>query len=210
MSDPATRSTIEHKQPLADEVFQHIGRQIIDRVLPPHHRIRDVEVAEEMHVSRTPVREALQRLERHGLVVMYPSRYTEVTDVTPQLVTQSLEFAGYQTGFAARMAVTRMTPPQREHAATLTDQMCAALDQDVPTTEARWVMFSYLGVHSGNNALTALLDDATVALFRNLRDWRIPVEDHERMRGIYIDFRGAVLAGDGEAAERLARAMHYV
>ncbi|WP_334150433.1 GntR family transcriptional regulator [Microbacterium sp.] len=210
MSDAATNTQSETKRPLADEVFQHIGRQIIDGVLPPHYRIRDVEVAEELHVSRTPVREALQRLERHGLVVMYPSRYTEVTDVTPEIVEQSLEFAGYQIGFAARMGVIRMTLPQRERVAALIDQMSSALGDDIPVTEARWPVFSFLGEHSGNTALAALLDDATVALFRNLRDWRVPVADHEHMRGIYAEFRAAVLSGDGDAAETLARAMFYV
>ena len=95
----------ESKQLLAEEVFQHIGAQIVDGVLEPGHRIRDVDVAEELHVSRTPVREALQRLERLGLVTMYPSRYTEVTAVTPETVEQTLEFAGYQAGMAARMGV---------------------------------------------------------------------------------------------------------
>ncbi|KJL29797.1 GntR family transcriptional regulator [Microbacterium oxydans] len=210
MSNAATNTQGEAKQPLADEVFQHIGRQIIDGVLPPHYRIRDVEVAEELHVSRTPVREALQRLERHGLVVMYPSRYTEVTDVTPEIVEQSLEFVGYQTGFAARTGVLRLTLRQRERVATLVDRMSAALDDGIPVTEARWPVFSFLGEHSGNASLAALLDDAAVALFRNLRDWRVPTEDHDRMRGIYADFRDAVLAGDGDEAERLTREMHYV
>lgn len=210
MSDSGSRNNDDIKQPLADEVFQHIGRQIIDGVLPPHHRIRDVEVAEELHVSRTPVREALQRLERHGLVVMYPSRYTEVTSITPEIVAQSLEFAGYQAGFAARMGVTRVTDAQRAELTDMIDQMQATLDDDKRFTESRWAVFAFLGEHSGNTPLATLMDDTSVALFRNLRDWRVPADDRDRMRGVYAEFRAAVLAGDGDDAERLARAMHYV
>lgn len=210
MSDSGSRNNDDIKQPLADEVFQHIGRQIIDGVLPPHHRIRDVEVAEELHVSRTPVREALQRLERHGLVVMYPSRYTEVTSITPEIVAQSLEFAGYQAGFAARMGVARVTDTQRAELTDMIDQMQATLDDDKRFTESRWAVFAFLGEHSGNTPLATLMDDTSVALFRNLRDWRVPADDRDRMRGVYAEFRAAVLAGDGDDAERLARAMHYV
>lgn len=210
MSDSGSRNNTETKQPLADEVFQHIGRQIIDGVLPPHHRIRDVEVADELHVSRTPVREALQRLERHGLVVMYPSRYTEVTSITPEIVAHSLEFAGYQAGFAARMGVSRITDAQRAELMDMIDEMQATLDDDARATETRWAMFAFLGEHSGNTALATLMDDATVALLRNLRDWRVPRRDRKRMRGVYAEFRAAALAGDGDEAERLARAMHYV
>lgn len=210
MSESGARNTGEVKQLLADEVFQHIGRQIIEGILPPHHRIRDVEVSEELHVSRTPVREALQRLERHGLVVMYPSRYTEVTSITPEIVAQSLEFAGYQAGFAARRGVARLTDAQREELAELIDEMQAAFETDTSPTEARWAVFAYLGEHGGNTALASLMDDAAVALFRNLRDWRVPSEDRDRMSDVYARFREAVLAGDGDEAERLARDMHYV
>ncbi|WP_214443673.1 GntR family transcriptional regulator, partial [Mycobacterium tuberculosis] len=87
-----SKSIGESKQLLADEVFHHIARLITEGEFAEGDRIRDVDVADELHVSRTPVREALQRLERLGLVTMYPSRYTEVTTVTPQVVSESLEF----------------------------------------------------------------------------------------------------------------------
>ena len=200
----------ESKQLLAEEVFHHIGRQIIEGSLAPGERIRDVDVAEELHVSRTPVREALQRLERLGLVTMYPSRFTEVTEVTPETVTQSLEFAGYQAGIAARMAVPRMTPAQRAYLAELIAEMQGSLDDATLTSDARWAVFSYLSERSGNAQHRNLIEDASMVLFRNLRDWTVPRADRERMRQVYADFGDAVRDGDGEAAERHARAMHYV
>ena len=200
----------ESKQLLAEEVFHHIGRQIIDGALAAGERIRDVDVAEELHVSRTPVREALQRLERLGMVTMYPSRFTEVTEVTPETVTQLLEFAGYQAGIAARMAVPRITAAQRAHLAELIADMEDSLDDATLTSESRWAVFSYLSERSGNAQHRNLIEDASMVLFRNLRDWTVPRADRERMREVYADFAGAVRSGDGEAAERFARAMHYV
>lgn len=199
----------ESKQLLAEEVFQHIGAQIVDGMLAPGHRIRDVDVAEELHVSRTPVREALQRLERLGLVMMYPSRYTEVTAVTPDLVEQTLEFAGYQSGMAARMGVSRMPEQDREALAALVEGLYARPDAD-RLFENRWEVFSYLSDRSRNLQHQVLLHDSSMALARNLRTWRVPADDEERMQGIYRDFRDAVLRGDPDSAERLARAMYYV
>jgi DNA-binding GntR family transcriptional regulator len=199
----------ESKQLLAEEVFQHIGAQIVDGVLEPGHRIRDVDVAEELHVSRTPVREALQRLERLGLVTMYPSRYTEVTAVTPETVEQTLEFAGYQAGMAARMGVARMSPHEREDLAALVEEMYTAHD-DVTISQTRWAVFSFLSDRSRNVQHQVLINDASMALFRNLRGWRVPEDDRGRMLDVYRDFRDAVLRGDADDAEQLARRMHYV
>lgn len=209
-SNSSMTSIRESKQLLAEEVFQHIGAQIVDGVLEPGHRIRDVDVAEELHVSRTPVREALQRLERLGLVTMYPSRYTEVTAVTPETVEQTLEFAGYQAGMAARMGVARMTQHDRETLADLVEEMFTALDDDVRISHTRWAVFSFLSERSRNVQHQVLINDASMALFRNLRGWTVPDDDRERMLQVYRDFRLAVLRGDADDAERLARLMHYV
>ncbi|MDN3442765.1 GntR family transcriptional regulator [Microbacterium sp. APC 3901] len=203
-------SVRESKQLLAEEVFQHIGAQIVDGVLEPGYRIRDVDVAEELHVSRTPVREALQRLERLGLVTMYPSRYTEVTAVTPETVEQTLEFAGYQAGIAARMGIARMSQEERESLAELVEEMYTALDDDVHISNTRWAVFSFLSARSRNLQHQVLINDASMALFRNLRGWSVPENDRERMLLVYRNFHDAVLRGDADEAERQARLMHYV
>lgn len=210
MGTTGSTSVGESKQLLAEEVFEYVGRQIIDGTLAAGERIRDVDVAEELHVSRTPVREALQRLERLGMVIMYPSRYTEVTEVTAETIAQSLEFAGYQAGIAARLAIPRLTSAQREHVARLAVGMDAALDDVARTSDARWAVFAYLGQHCGNAQHRTLMDDASTVLFRNLRDWSVPASDRGRMRQVYIDFCDAVRKGDGAGAEPLVRAMYYL
>lgn len=200
----------ESKQLLAEEVYHYIGRRIIDGTLAAGERIRDVDVAEELHVSRTPVREALQRLERLGMVTMYPSRYTEVTPVTAETVAQSLVFAGHQGGVAARLAAPRITPAQREHVVELVATMYASIDDSARTSLTRWAVFSYLGEHCGNAQHRSLIADASMVLSRNLRGWAVPRGDRLRMQQVYIDFRDAIRRGDGDAAERLAREMYYV
>ncbi len=193
-----------------EEIFHRIGQQIIKGKLPPGTRIRDVTIAAEMEVSRTPVREALQRFERLGLVRTRPSRHTEVTAVTQETVVETLEFVGHQAGLAARMAIPKLMPEDRAHAAHLIEQMDAALDSGLRTSQTRWAVFSYLSERSGNASHAALMNEFGVVMLRNLRGWVVPSADRDHMRLLHPDFLDATLQGDGDEAERLTRAMFYV
>jgi len=70
---------------LSDEVYARIGAAILNGTLPAGARLRDVELAEQLGVSRTPVREALQRLERFGLVEVAVGRYTRGSEPSESL-----------------------------------------------------------------------------------------------------------------------------
>src|ERR1700733_8234926 len=64
------------------EVFDRLRTWIEDGQLEPGEVIKDIELAAVLGVSRTPVREALQMLEQHGLVETRPGRPTRVTETT--------------------------------------------------------------------------------------------------------------------------------
>ena len=64
-----------------DEVYAALLEWIVDGTLGPGERVRDKELAEALGVSRTPVREALQRLEDAGLVETSASRWTRVASL---------------------------------------------------------------------------------------------------------------------------------
>ena len=119
-------------------------------------------------------------------------------------------FAGYQAAIAARLAVPRISDAQRDHVVRLVAAMHASLEHPETTSDARWAVFSYLGDRSGNAQHRTLMEDASMVLFRNLRDWVVPVTDRARMRDVYIAFAGAVRDGDGDEAERLVRTMYYL
>ena len=93
---------------LGDEVYSRLGEAILDGTLAPGERLRDQELAERLGVSRTPVREALQRLERTGLVEVAPNRYTRVTTPNDKVQADVYEFVVYLMGSAVRMAVARV------------------------------------------------------------------------------------------------------
>ena len=66
---------------LREEVYAQIRTWIVEGLLPSDTRLRDLEIAEALGVSRTPVREAIRRLEDEGLVVAEASRWTRVAPI---------------------------------------------------------------------------------------------------------------------------------
>lgn len=198
------------KQLLADEVYEQVGASIIDGTFAPGYRIRDADLAEKFGVSRMPIREALQRLERAGLVEMYPSRYTQVTEVPPELIEKTLEYAGYVGGAVAAIAIPRLSSEDREEASSLARALDDALPDPAALAEARWQLLHYLSDRCENEILSSVLEQTRMPLSRNLRHWRVDPHERERMRGIHHALAEAILAGDGRAGEHVVRAMHLV
>ncbi|MBO3663112.1 GntR family transcriptional regulator [Microbacterium stercoris] len=192
------------KQLLADTVFQFLGAAIIQGELEQGERIRDAELADKLNVSRMPIREALQRLERIGLVEMMPSRFTRVTLVTDEIVKASLSYAGYKCGIELRAALPVMTDAQLERAIQLLDAADAAIGDDDASIDARIACSRYIASLGIETVYSQHLQDLDVALERNLKHVG-PMLDNEALRANYVQLRQAMKDRDGDAAERLVR-----
>ena len=68
------------------EVYSHIRELILHNELKPGQKISEEEIASMLHTSRTPVREALQRLSGDGLVTIFPRRHAEVTKFSEEMI----------------------------------------------------------------------------------------------------------------------------
>ena len=192
------------KQLLAESVFQFLGRAIIDGTLEQGERIRDAELAERLNVSRMPIREALQRLERIGLVEMMPSRFTRVTVVTDEIVQASLAYAGYRCGIDLHAALPHLTAEQEKRALELLDAMGASLGDAETSITARIAFSRYIGSLSPDTVYSRQLQDLEVALERNLRHVG-PAATDDELRENYAQLREAIRRRDRETAERLVR-----
>lgn len=93
---------------LIDQVYARILDGIIDRTLPPGHRIRQNELAEQLGVSRQPVSHALHLLHRQGLVAESGRKGFEVTHLDPLRIRQLYEVRGAIDALAARLAAGRV------------------------------------------------------------------------------------------------------
>ena len=112
------------------DVVQSIRAAILDGTLSAGSPLVEARLAEEMGISRAPVREALRQLEEEGLVVSIPYKGTYVTQVTPEAM---LEIASLRTvleGFAAELALPRLQRQGLERFRTLLAAMHAAAADD--------------------------------------------------------------------------------
>jgi DNA-binding GntR family transcriptional regulator len=128
------------KHSLADDVVERLRKAIWSGRLAPDERLREEELAEFLGVSRGPIREALTRLEREGLVVKYPNRGAVVARLSPEDLAEVFSLRLAIERLAVRMAVRHAESRHFEQmqaiidqlaalqAGTMTEQQAAALD----------------------------------------------------------------------------------
>ncbi|MCP2255397.1 DNA-binding transcriptional regulator, GntR family [Prauserella aidingensis] len=99
--------TPARRRGLADEVADSVREAIFDGTYPPGAQLREVELSRALEVSRGPVREALLRLEREGLVRTAWHRGACVVELTPDDVVELDSLRGALEGLAVRLVADR-------------------------------------------------------------------------------------------------------
>ncbi|WP_408007401.1 GntR family transcriptional regulator [Pseudalkalibacillus sp. A8] len=89
---------------LRDQVYNSLKKAIITLELEPGQRIKDKDLATKFGVSRTPVREALKRLEDERLVESLPGSQTRITEINLEEAKKSFTVVATLQGLAARLA----------------------------------------------------------------------------------------------------------
>src|SRR3954465_10805740 len=93
----------------ADFVYESLRDAISDGRIAGGERVREEEIARNLGVSRTPVREALQRLQQRGLLVFGPGRGLVVAQLSQQQVIELYAMRQILEGSAARFAAPHAT-----------------------------------------------------------------------------------------------------
>jgi DNA-binding GntR family transcriptional regulator len=128
MGDLKIPIEIDNYQPLREVVFEALRDAIVSRILEPGERLMEVQLAEAMGVSRTPVREAIRRLELEGFVVMIPRRGAYVAQLSLKDIADAFEIRGALEGLAAGLAAERATEDDIEELGRLLVRMSECLD----------------------------------------------------------------------------------
>ena len=105
---------LDSYKPLREIVFESMRDAIINGVLKPGERLMEIQLAEEMGVSRTPVREAIRKLELEAFVVMIPRKGAYVAGVSHKDVADVFEIRAALEGLAAGLAAERITEDEIE------------------------------------------------------------------------------------------------
>ena len=87
---------LQNHRPLREIVYEQLKMQILTGKITPGTRMMEVELADEMGVSRTPVREAIRKLEKEGLVTIEPRRGAYASDISVKDMLDTLEVRGHE------------------------------------------------------------------------------------------------------------------
>jgi DNA-binding GntR family transcriptional regulator len=149
-------------QSAAARAYSHIRRRIVDGALPSGAFLIEQDLAAEIGVSRTPVRDALNRLESEGLVTAEGNKRAMVRAFTEAEVEECFELRAQFESYAAAKAATRMTPDGLSELKRLAADMESVVAQGGPDAAPKFSDLNDLfhGVildHAGSARLRELL-----------------------------------------------------
>lgn len=173
--------------------------------LSPGHRLVETELAERLGMSRTPVREALQRLEAHGIVAR-DGRSLKVASLDHDQLGELYEVRGHVEGLAAKLAARHAAPEEIEVLREMVEADRALVDDAVALAVANRRFHRQLHRASHNRYLSQMLESmrrslvllSTTTLGHAGRG-EIAVAEHDRIVA-------AIEARDEAAAQAAAEA----
>lgn len=216
MSETSSNAISRAGRSFSDQAERALRDQILRGAFAPGSRLNEVEISADLGVSRGPVREAMQRLARDGLVVLQPHRGAFVRRLTLAEVSNLFEVRITLESKVAALAAERLTPAQQAKIEELRDGMAAA-DEDVdPDAQFRGThdIHALLAEASDNEALAAHV--ATVnreLLLLRTQSGQTPNRAHAAIDE-HAELIAAVLSRDPQAAaaameEHLTKALNH-
>ncbi len=145
---------------LNERVYQRIREFLLAGSLSPNSRLDEQALANEMGVSRTPIREAIGKLTKEGLVEYRPYQGNFLRSFTPKQVNDLYEVRGALEALAVRLAVPHLSDAQVEEFRAVLDAGQAALDHDdlIGYGTADRQFHGMIAAYSGNGTLVESLD----------------------------------------------------
>lgn len=158
--------------PLRDVVFNTLREAILKGEFQPGERLMEKQLAEKMGVSRTPIREAIRKLELEGLVMMVPRKGAEVAQITEKDLKDVLEVRATLEALAVRLACDKMTDEDMKRMSEVNAAFkVVAMSKDVDGVIAKDIEFHDVIFQSTKN-------DKLIQIINNLREqiYRFRVE----------------------------------
>ncbi len=201
---------LDNYQPLREVIFDTLRNAIVNGDLKPGERLMEVYLAEEMGVSRTPVREAIRKLEADGLVMMEPRRGTRVAEISVKDIVDVLEVRSALDRLATGLAATRIQPAQIKQLEAVHKQYASHVQKEnIEGAIRRDIEFhDIIYAASGNPRLVAAAGSLKEHIYRfrviYLRDISKAVDVEAEHAGILDALR------EGKNTEASNRADHHI
>lgn len=154
--------------PLRDVVFNTLRQAILRGELKPGERLMEIQLANKLGVSRTPIREAIRKLELEGLVLMIPRKGAEVAQITEKNMQDVLEVRKALEELSVQLACERITAEQVEEMKMAAEDFRKVLKSGDVTkiAEADVKFHDIIFAATNNQRLITLLNNLREQMYR--------------------------------------------
>lgn len=160
--------TMNEFLPLRDVVFNTLRKAILTGELKPGERLMEIHLANRLGVSRTPIREAIRKLELEGLVTMIPRRGAEVAQITEKSLRDVLEVRRALDALCTELACERIGGEEKEKL----QKACIEFEEATRTGDATTIAEADVAFHdiivqaTGNRRLIQLINNLSEQMYR--------------------------------------------
>ena len=189
MANRTTAPTLKRSF-VRDQAYLLLRNWIIDGTLQPEQKLRDKELAEELGVSRTPIREALLRLEDEGYIQTKPNSYTAVSPICTENIFNLYSIIWTLELLAMEQTFTLLNDCTLQKMITLNDQLQQAIagnDFHAAVSKDEEFHAAYLNMCANEELRTILtttkqkLKRVELIYFHKVRDLEQSIEEHRRI-----------------------------
>ena len=207
MSDSLTLNSNEEFLPLRDVVFNTLRQAILTGELKPGERLMEIHLADKLGVSRTPIREAIRKLELEGLVIMIPRRGAEVAQITEKNLKDVLEVRRALDALCAELACDRITNEEKNKLKAA----CHAFEEATKTRDAKVIAQADVALHdiiveaTGNERLIQLIHNLSEQMYRYRFEYIKDERQHENLVQEHRVIYESIINNDKETAAKAAK-----
>lgn len=193
--------------PLRDVVFNTLRQAILRGEMEPGERLMEIQLAQKLGVSRTPIREAIRKLELEGLVIMIPRKGAEVAHITEKDMRDVLEVRCTLEELAVQLACKNVTPEyvtelraanKLFESAIVSRDIMSIVDADVHFHDVIYAM-------TGNARLIQIINKLREQMYRYRLEYIKDARSHSILISEHEDIIDKIEHNEVEAAKAVIR-----
>ena len=188
-------------------VFNTLRRAIITGEFAPGERLMEISLANRLGVSRTPVREAIRKLELEGLVIMIPRKGAQVAKITEKSLRDVIEIRCVLEEFAASLACERITEEGKEKLKEAHRQFVEAAQTNdiIDIVEKDEQFHDAIFQATCNDRLITIINNLREQFYRYRMEYVKDIEQHSVLVTEHEQLLHAIFNQDSETAKQIMR-----
>lgn len=201
------RINMDEFLPLRDVVFNTLRQAILTGELKPGERLMEIHLANKLGVSRTPIREAIHKLELEGLVIMIPRRGAEVAQITEKSMSDVLEVRRAVDALCVELACDRICEEELD----ALKKACDNFEEAVKTKDVKVIAQADVDLHdiivqaTRNQRLVQLINNLSEQMYRYRFEYIKDFSQHDRVIEEHRMIYESMCNKDKEAATEAAK-----